>query len=136
MEAFIAFVLAVSVASFIAWPLLTQQQSLAAVQGGRDFGPGRWERQKIEAYAAIKEAEFDHQMGKLTDTDFATLAGKYREQALAAIAAIETQTADKPRAAAAQRPSRIAYCPGCGQRVSHAAKFCAGCGINLLAAGK
>jgi hypothetical protein len=51
----------------------------------------RWERQKRQALAAIREAEMDHQMGKLSDDDLATLRGRFEDQALAALAALEKE---------------------------------------------
>ena len=41
------------------------------------------------AYGAIKEAEFDFQMGKLSPEDYAALREKYEARALAALAALE-----------------------------------------------
>ena len=51
----------------------------------------RWERQKRQALAAIREAEMDHRMGKLSDEDLATLRGRFEEQALAAMAALDKE---------------------------------------------
>jgi hypothetical protein len=133
MEAVIAFVLTVLVASFIAWPLFAAQAP--GGDGSPQSGQTRWQRQKAEAYAAIKEAEFDHQMGKLTDADFAALQHKYREQALAAIKAMEAEhgegSVSTGRGAHGHKPSRIAYCPGCGHQAPPRANFCPGCGNGL-----
>lgn len=49
----------------------------------------RWERQKRQALAAIKEAELDHQMGKLSDEDLAGMRDRFEAQALEAMAALE-----------------------------------------------
>jgi len=49
----------------------------------------RWERQKRQALAAIKEAELDHRMGKLSDDDLAAMRGRFEAQALEAMAALE-----------------------------------------------
>jgi hypothetical protein len=49
----------------------------------------RWERQKKEAYAAIKEAEFDRQTGKLTQEDYDFLREKYEARALEAMAQLD-----------------------------------------------
>ena len=51
----------------------------------------RWERQKRQALAAIREAEMDHRMGKLSDEDLATLRARLEGQALAAMAALEKE---------------------------------------------
>jgi len=57
----------------------------------------RWEKQKASAYAAIKEAEFDRQMGKLTDEDYRLLREKYEAQALEALAQLDQFDAAKKR---------------------------------------
>jgi len=49
----------------------------------------RLEKERDLAYAAIKEAEFDLQMGKLSEDDYALLRRTYEERALAALAALE-----------------------------------------------
>ena len=49
----------------------------------------RWERQKRQALAAIKEAELDHRMGKLTDEDLAAMRARFEAEALEAMAALE-----------------------------------------------
>ena len=85
------------------------------------------ERQKREAYAAIKEAELDHQMGKLSEADFATLTDKYRGQALAAITALEPKGSFS-ESDGARLPSRIAFCATCGQKLPNKANFCPACG--------
>lgn len=46
---------------------------------------GRWERQKKDAYSAIKEAEFDRQTGKLTEEDYEFLRERYEARALEAL---------------------------------------------------
>jgi cytochrome c-type biogenesis protein CcmH/NrfF len=49
----------------------------------------RWERQKRQALAAIKEVELDHGMGKLSDEDLATMRGRFEVQAMEAMQALE-----------------------------------------------
>jgi len=49
----------------------------------------RWERQKRQALAAIKEADLDHRMGKLTEEDLAAMRLRFEAQALEAMAALE-----------------------------------------------
>ena len=51
----------------------------------------RWERQKGQALAAIKEMELDHRMGKLSDEDLTTMRARFEEQALEAMAALERE---------------------------------------------
>ncbi len=92
----------------------------------------KFERQKIEAYAAIKELEFDYRMGKLSDADFAGIRDKYAAQAVEAIAALEAAKAAQPRnPTEGRRQSRIAFCPTCGVSVPSRANFCPACGRSL-----
>lgn len=48
-----------------------------------------WEKQKANAYAAIKEAEFDKQMGKLTDEDYQFIRQKYETRAVEALTQLD-----------------------------------------------
>lgn len=108
------------VALFVGWPLVQARRGAEAGDG--DALP--LERQKREALAAIKEAEFDRAMGKLSDADFAQITQRYRDQALAAMAALETGAA-RPGA------PRLAFCPQCGTKLAPRANFCGGCGTAL-----
>ena len=116
-------ILAAAVA-FVAWPFFRVAE---ADREGEAVNP--MERQKLDAYAAIKEAEFDFRMDKLSPSDFAALERRYRQQALAAIAALEKsrprEKADKPRAAG---KSGFAFCPSCGGRLPARANYCGACG--------
>ncbi len=97
----------------------------------RDFASAERERrlrQKADAYAAIKEAEFDYESGKLTDTDLEYLRNKFSQQAMEAIAALD----DRPKAAVGgTKAGRVAFCPSCGKGVTSKAKFCGVCGKSL-----
>lgn len=50
------------------------------------------ERRKRQALAAIREAELDHRMGKLSDEDLATMRARFEQQALEAMAALEKES--------------------------------------------
>ena len=123
----VGWLLAAAALAFVGWPLfratergpVLETEELTAL-----------ERQKREAYAAIKEAEFDRRMGKLSEDDFSALSGRYRQQALAAIAALDqAQRSDAARRG--RTPMRMAYCPGCGEKLAPRANFCSQCGRAL-----
>jgi hypothetical protein len=73
------------------------------------------------ALAAIVDLENEVAVGKLTEPDFAALAGRYESEALAALRALDAARARPPEAAADDRLEReIAAvrarlaCPSCG----------------------
>ncbi|HEV7734657.1 MAG TPA: hypothetical protein VGR62_20965 [Candidatus Binatia bacterium] len=82
-------VLVLAVAVFVASPLFRPSAPLPpeALPGTNE----RWERQKRQAFAAIKEVELDHQMGKISDEDLGTMRGKFEGEALEAMAALERE---------------------------------------------
>jgi hypothetical protein len=80
-------VVIVAAALFVAAPLF--RPALAAPASDAGSERERWERQKRQAVLAIKEAELDHQMGKLSDEDFGRMRERFERQALEAIAALE-----------------------------------------------
>jgi len=112
---------------FVAWPLLRARVGEAAAEAD-SVSP--LERQKLDAYAAIKEAEFDRRMGKLSDEDFTALTQRYRQQALAAIAGLE-QAKRVDAARRGRAPVRMAFCPSCGEKLAGRANFCSNCGRAL-----
>jgi hypothetical protein len=62
-----------------------------------DAGRERWEKQKREAYAAIKDAEMDHAMGKLAAADYEHLRAVQEGRALDALRALEPSAVANPR---------------------------------------
>jgi len=82
-------VLVLLVSFFVASPLFRPQEPAQA--GGEPGARERWERQKRQALAAIKEIELDHEMGKVSDEDLAMMRGRFEAQALEAMAALERE---------------------------------------------
>ena len=93
-----------AIAFFVAFPLLTPQ-ARQAPKVMMDERIVRWEKQKTDAYTAIKEAEFDLQMGKLTPEDYQALRSKYEARALEALTELDNLI--KPRPAHAPERDRI-----------------------------
>ena len=123
----LSWLLAAAALAFVGWPLFRARTG-GAVREPDAGSP--LERQKREAYAAIKEAEFDRRMGKLSEDDFNATAQRYRQQALAAIAALE-QGKRADAAGRGRAPTRLAFCPSCGDKLAPRANFCSNCGRSL-----
>ncbi len=86
---FSGLVLIASVAMLIALPLLRPAPALVDRSQATTPDLERWEEQKRQAYAALKEAEFDLQTGKLTEEDYHVLREKYEARALEAMARLD-----------------------------------------------
>jgi len=77
-----------AVAMFVAAPLFSPESEPRGT-GEQEGRATRWEKQKADAYVALKEAEFDQQMGKLTEEDYRILREKYEARALEALAQLD-----------------------------------------------
>jgi hypothetical protein len=136
-------------AFFVAWPLLGDAPATPVATV--DTREGTPEHDKEQALLAIREADFDHRTGKLSDDDYAALRAELETRALNAMAAIESASALHPvtstqtaapssgAANAATQPTRgggepAGFCPACGVRFARDARFCSGCGKKLPAA--
>jgi len=52
------------------------------------------EREKAALLRALKELEFDHEMGKVSDADFREIGGQYRARAMRVLRQLDEQGAD------------------------------------------
>lgn len=85
-------VLAVASVVFVARPFLREPVASAdrlAEPGERERERIRLEEERDRALAALKELEFDHRTGKVSDADYRELVGPLRRQAADALRALE-----------------------------------------------
>jgi hypothetical protein len=131
MATVLSFVLVAACLIFVGWPFFSAEQG-DSEPTENPLSP--LEKQKRDAYALIREAEFDLHMGKLSENEFAALKENYRRQALVAIAALEKARAHGRRERAAvpgKARVKASFCPDCGWQVRQGAKFCGSCGRAL-----
>jgi hypothetical protein len=131
----------VGVALFVAAPLF--ERTRGAGKARVDLERSRLEHERALAVQALRDLEFDHEMRKLSEQDWAELRRNLEERALRAMAALEQlDKAAERRAAGARRTVRVAdggqaqlqsakFCPACGTPITLRAKFCAQCGAPL-----
>ncbi len=128
-----ALLLILSVAALVARPLLKPETIEDGASGPSGDGEV-WQREKAVALVAIKEAEFDHATGKLTDDDYQILRGDYEERALNAMDQLDRlQPADAASAASGEGPAAIGdavFCTDCGRAFGSEDRFCGGCGAG------
>jgi hypothetical protein len=77
----------------VAWAAAGPLFAPSGATGGEEESPRheRLRRQKEEALAAIRDAEFDFQLGKLSEPDYQQLRARLEAQALAAMSEMEKQ---------------------------------------------
>ena len=95
----LAAVLAVGCVVLVALPFLREPEPLSDSLG--DLGAE--ERRRLElleerdrALAGLKELEFDHRTGTISDEDYRRLVGPLRREAAQALQALERQPAEPP----------------------------------------
>jgi membrane protease subunit (stomatin/prohibitin family) len=114
------------------------------------------EREKQSLLKALKELEFDHEMGKISDADFADIGGGYRARAMRVLRQLDEQGADykalvekelkarlgaadaakaepAPAAKSDDRPAKPTRCASCGTTNDGDAVFCKKCGKKVAA---
>ena len=156
--------LVAAAAVFISWPLL--RDSAGGVRPDEEERPPAsprhtHERDKNEALAAIKEAEFDHRLGKLSDDDYRALRTHLEERALEAMAAIDQASAAGTHAPSLPEPlpsggreappreralravtgagaasGASSFCSGCGHHMKRSVQFCPSCGRKQTKAAR
>ena len=117
------------VSVFVLWPLFTGDDGVEPRLPENELDG--LERQKLNAYSALKEVEFDQRTGKLSPEDYDKLVERYKGQALAAMVALEQQGGRDVPEVRTDGKKKAKFCPACGDRTSSGAKFCAGCGKAL-----
>lgn len=142
----IGLVLVLAAAFFVAWPLLAVAEPASQPNDAPADAASTPEHDKELALRAIREADFDHRVGKLSDEDYAVMRQELEGRALSAMAALDDASALHSVPSAAQpAPAAVAaqpqkggepggFCPACGVRFARGARFCPGCGKKLPAA--
>jgi len=106
------------------------------------------QQRKEDVYAAIKEMDFDFEMGKISEEDYRELKSQYKGKALKILkeldgvdggedidAAIERDVhrlRKKKRKGGKETVRQINFCPHCGKKVAPKNNFCQGCGMKLV----
>jgi hypothetical protein len=97
----LAALLSVACVVFVARPFLREPSARDDRLGAPGASAERLQlvEARDRALAALKELEFDHRTGKVSDADYRELVQPLRREAAAALAALERlQTEERPRA--------------------------------------
>jgi hypothetical protein len=133
MVEIIGICLALLTGLFVAYPLLQKRQQ--RVSFADNHRAEELEARKAEIYAAIKDIDFDFQMGKLSKEDYEQLRSQYKSEAVGLLKRIDQahgkRKDDGGARAGADRPGSAKFCHQCGQPLSSSDKFCSSCGEKV-----
>lgn len=139
---------------WVVWLVFRAAQSLAkdapVVEAGVAVTGKRrkeLEREKQALLKALKELDFDHQMGKVSDKDFADISATYRGRAVRVMRQLDDAGRDYEAMIAADVGKKLASgtvvapeaakpepekCAKCSTRNDSDAEFCKKCGNKLV----
>ncbi len=132
----------VAAVAIVAWPYFNLAADPGSLPDGSNPVLEHLVTQRDATYAAIKDLEFDHTMGKLSDADYKGMRAKYETKAVAILQELDGLKKAQPRRAQSaesadsieqevQRLRRGAKCPHCGTPHAENDVFCAKCGTTL-----
>lgn len=134
MVTFIGLVIVAAAALYISWPLFSGAEGDPVAQISE---ASELEKEKEAALEAIRELDFDLKVGKISTEDHTSLRGDLEKRALAAMTALD-QSSDHERSLRAipgqgegSGGDAAGFCPSCGKRFKHQARFCVSCGEKL-----
>ena len=115
------------VAGFISWPLLGASDSAQAAspedfQKQEDFLV--LEKRRDNALSSLRDAEMDHETGRLSEADYASMRSELETEAMAAIGELDQM-------GGGSGPVAAGFCPTCGSARAATDAFCGQCGASL-----
>lgn len=147
MISFLCLLIAVGVMFFVGRPLFAQRGVVAAASR-RKSRHAVLAEQRDAVYAAIRELDFDHRMGKVDDEDYERMRGEYTRQAVDVLKEMDrgngrSRAADEVEQEIASiragkrggggrtQTGTALFCPSCGAKVGEGDRFCARCGSKI-----
>ena len=131
-------VVAIMVFAFVAMPIYNAKNRRGEFSKNNvNHRATELQERKDAIYEAIKDIEFDHQMGKLSDEDFQELRQQYKSEAVDLVKKL-VQAQPKRGKAKSRQPKKkkqtsgaLKFCWECGAEINPDDKFCGSCGTNL-----
>jgi hypothetical protein len=129
----------------VAYPVLEQVTQRGAATSSAEDELEELLAERDAAFQALRDLNFDHQVGKITDEDYVIFEANLKETAANSLRALdgwESETDSEvdlalERAVAARRAALAASgtaCPNCGRTTAAGDVFCAGCGQPMTQA--
>lgn len=115
----------------VGWPLVGSSRALAA-QGEGSPRLDALLRRRDAAYSAIKDLDFEHELGNLSDSDYRSLRERYRREAASVLQQLDDATkAEEAERATVAAAATERVCPSCGKPQGASDRFCWSCGARL-----
>jgi hypothetical protein len=140
---YVAIVLVMLVAfALVGWPLVGPARDSRRAPSGASAGNDLIDRRDA-AYRAIKELEFEYDLGNLSEPDYRRLRQRYRGEAATILRELDAVQGEAAAEAAPSRPAGQAAvvstatvranlsCPSCGGRVETGDRYCSSCGARV-----
>jgi hypothetical protein len=123
--------LALGALAYVLWPLIVAAEGRAPARLPVPSPASTSTDEHGEAVVALREIEFDHATGKLSESDYAALKTQYTSDAVAAMRARESASDDPVEAEIRRARAQTRVCPVCGPRPEPGARYCSRCGGAL-----
>ena len=125
----IGTLLALGALAYVLWPLIRAEGR--PTTWVTEPPPARVADESRDAVAELREIEFDHETGKLSESDYAALRARYTSEAVAALRARETEADDPVEAEIRRVRVQTRVCKTCGPRPEPGARYCSTCGAAV-----
>lgn len=129
--------IAVFIAIFVIFPIHNaRSRSARFSKNNVNHRATELQERKEAIYEAIKDIEFDYQMGKLSEADFKELRQEYKNQAIDLLKKIDQTQHKKGKHRRGKTKNKgvsaaAGHCTSCGAPVTKEDRFCGNCGMKL-----
>jgi hypothetical protein len=140
----LAIVMSIGALLIVAYPIIAKSRNVEPAASSAQEELDELLARREAAFQALRELNFDHRVGKVSDEDFAVFEANLKEVAVGSLEALDDWEAESDlildpvleRAIDARRAALLGSersCPSCGRPAFADDKFCAACGSALPA---
>lgn len=125
--------LASAVSFYVVFPIVQARTRAGRRVNSSNNHPSELVERKQTIYAAIKDIEFDYQMGKLSKEDYQELRQQYKDEAVRLLKEIDQKEKKVTKGAIRtnKKDAQANFCWICGTALVIGEKFCPNCGEKI-----
>jgi cytochrome c-type biogenesis protein CcmI len=144
---FVCAVVVITAFYFVLMPLFKEPKSSLDMELLEETEADRLLGRKAVVYDNLKDLEFEHKMGRLSESDFEKLREGYKTEEASLLQQLDLITASEKNddiiekdiasrksrlyGSGARKAENASSCPACGATIIPGKKFCADCGKRL-----